>query len=180
MAQESQHGGAVSEGVDPHGCHVGVDGADRGRCRPGLGRSRVPVRLPQLTATEVQGTRVETFDLYRGELAVSVKINVANSGAPGALVSVTVNEDAEFGGFRTFTLGKLASGDIGTAVPVGDENFLTVTASPTVPLAGPTNEFIVEYAMNGSPAEYRTVTVTFQPDCGAAAVCTIVSYNGPT
>ncbi len=136
--------------------------------------------LPQLTATEVQGTRVETFDLYRGELAVYVKINVANSGAAGALVSVTVDEDAEYGGFRTFTLGQLASGDIGTAVPVGDENFLTVTASPTVPLAGPTNEFIVEYAMIGSPAQYRTVTVTFQPDCGAAAVCTIVSYNGPT
>jgi hypothetical protein len=50
-----------------------------------------------------------------------------------------------------------------------------------VPLAAQgTQEFIVEYALNGSPAQFRTITVTFQPDCGLAGVATIISHNGPT
>ena len=58
----------------------------------------------------------------------------------------------------------------------GSEPTLTVTASPSVPLAAnASQDFRIELTIDDQGEGNHTINVSFQPDCGTAASCPITA-----
>ena len=128
------------------------------------------VGVVQLTAQEL-GPRNEIVDLDSGRIVVETIIRVDKSGGAASLVSASVtgtNDDL----LEVFGIGGANPGDIGTVTEMGGVLILTVTPTPSVPLAA-SQVFKINYRYLLESEFLHTINVSFQPDCGSPAICSI-------